>query len=63
MWNKADLHPWNEILRTKGIRGVGEEKGSCIVTHTLSGPNISFHPELACPEPNYRWISRQSLPI
>jgi hypothetical protein len=27
MRNKADLHPWNEVLRAGGTRGVSEEKG------------------------------------
>lgn len=44
MRNKADLHPWNKVLRTEGTRGVSEEKGRDFVAQTLSDPGTSFHP-------------------
>lgn len=44
MRNEADLHPWNEVLRTEGTRGVSEEKGRCFIAQTLSSPGTSFRP-------------------
>lgn len=44
MRNKADLHPWNEVLRTERTRGVSEEKGRFFAALTLSSPGISSRP-------------------
>ena len=44
MRNKADLHPWNEVLRAEETFGVREEKGRGSAARTLSSPGTSSHP-------------------